>query len=715
MIEEFPQTSKTDLIVYAYSNGKTQNIINDDLKTFTLSLNETLYKYSNPPCVVGFQGYYTILEQGLPLNVAQGFLSNDNQSMIMPISINITYTSKLSIQFAEWVSDRISDLTPSNATFSVQLAGLPAFIPRMQSYVELDLALTDGIGMPIAMAIFGYVVRSARFLILPILAMACSAASSFTLMYFIGQLVSISSFTPSLMMSITVAMSIDYHLFLLTRYREELLFQMMDTKGALQTTLETAGHTVIVSGLTLTGCFLGLMILPTSYTISSGIGLSVTIIITMLVNLSLTPALLMLFSQFFARAVGPTQCCGRQIDCCNDSQFQQQNPFDRLAAEEKSLITKSPYDENNNQTARQRTNPIARKEDFKRRSTDIDPSSAKDIRNSTNSTSTSTTNIQVPDSMLDSFGRVRQSPSTSAEAVEEQEEQKSLWYKLGNFLVSAKPWNLIVVLAVIGCVVPFGMYSYSFSTSSSIFLYMPRGDSMTNIFLQLCNSFGQGRIYPMKLLVVPPDDFFTQQNQTVISQSFFDKTNSVIQSLATLPNTNLTDIEGFTFADGLSVPYDLVEGCLEMQSNASLCLAIQYAVNEFVNPNRTSAWYLITLQFDPITPEGFAWLDSARTMLANFTSQTGWKYFISGVSSDINDSLKVLYARFPLMIGVTGGVVLLLVAIAFQSILIPLRSVFTIALTIAFVYGFANLIYIDGKMNWTGWSSIENTYGLCWL
>jgi len=154
---------------------------------------------------------------------------------------------------------------------------------------------------------------------------------------------------------------------------------------------------------------------------------------------------------------------------------------------------------------------------------------------------------------------------------------------------------------------------------------------------------------------------------------------------------------------------------LEMQSNASLCLAIQFAVNEFVNPNRSSAWYLITLKFDPITPEGFQWLDNARSLLANNSDLTGWKYYITGVSSDISDSLKVLYDRFPLMIGVTGGVVLLLVAIAFQSILIPLRSVFTIALTIAFVYGLANLIYVDGKMNWTGWSSIENTYGLCWL
>src|SRR5690606_20539362 len=92
-----------------------------------------------------------------------------------------------------------------------------------------------------------------------------------------------------------------------------------------------------------------------------------------------------------------------------------------------------------------------------------------------------------------------------------------------------------------------------------------------------------------------------------------------------------------------------------------------------------------------------------------------WEFHLSGVASDIEDSSDAVYERFPVMIGVTGGVVLLFIAIAFQSVLIPLRSIFTIAMTIVFVYGFAVLTYITGIFSWLGWSGLEKTFGLTWL
>ena len=52
------------------------------------------------------------------------------------------------------------------------------------------------------------------------------------------------------MMSITLAVSIDYSLFILSRYREEIV-QGLDVRAAVEQALGTAGHTVLVSGTTL--------------------------------------------------------------------------------------------------------------------------------------------------------------------------------------------------------------------------------------------------------------------------------------------------------------------------------------------------------------------------------------------------------------------------------------------------------------------------------
>lgn len=67
------------------------------------------------------------------------------------------------------------------------------------------------------------------------------------------------------------------------------------------------------------------------------------------------------------------------------------------------------------------------------------------------------------------------------------------------------------------------------------------------------------------------------------------------------------------------------------------------------------------------------------------------------------------------MLSITCGLVLIFVAIAFRSIIVPLRSILTITLTICFVYGFATLTYQDGALNWIGLAGIQGIGALAWI
>lgn len=61
--------------------------------------------------------------------------------------------------------------------------------------------------------------------------------------------------------------------------------------------LKSAGHVIIVSGSTLLLCFIGILGLPVNALQSSALGCAITVIFSMLVGLTLVPALLFLFGE----------------------------------------------------------------------------------------------------------------------------------------------------------------------------------------------------------------------------------------------------------------------------------------------------------------------------------------------------------------------------------------------------------------------------------
>ena len=154
-----------------------------------------------------------------------------------------------------------------------------------------DLEFMDSAVLPLALVILSLVKRSATLMIIPILNIIITILAEFLVMYPVALNMDVVSFTPSLMMSITIAMSIDYSLFLLSRFMEELS-KGQPVEDAIVSMVHGAGHTILVSGGTLVCCFLGMLIFPMAMLQSVGIGASVTLFFAISVNLTLTPALL---------------------------------------------------------------------------------------------------------------------------------------------------------------------------------------------------------------------------------------------------------------------------------------------------------------------------------------------------------------------------------------------------------------------------------------
>ena len=300
LIAEFPTfANETSLVVLIRMEDENESVINADVESFCAELEELVEDYEDQSIIVSVLGYYIMKNIGYDI-AAEDFVSEEERSMIFIVNLKYEGIGSIIDDFIVYFRNEINAINSEETVFQAYVTGFTALYIDMKEVTEEDLAIMDAIVIPIALLVLAIVLRSLRLMILPILSMAISTLSSFLIMYPLSLSMDIFSFVPSIMMSLVIATSIDYSLFLLARYREEIV-KKEDTSEAVKEMSKHAGHTVMLSGMTLAITFLGLIFFPLELLSTIGFGAAVCIVTTLLVNLTLTPAMLMTFGKFFSK------------------------------------------------------------------------------------------------------------------------------------------------------------------------------------------------------------------------------------------------------------------------------------------------------------------------------------------------------------------------------------------------------------------------------
>ena len=87
------------------------------------------------------------------------------------------------------------------------------------------------------------------------------------------------------MMSLGIAVCFDYTLFMVTRFRDEIIIKKKTRQDAVLKCLEASGHVVALSGLTLFCTFIILIAIPQNFLQSIGYGCS-AVVFTVCLNYS---------------------------------------------------------------------------------------------------------------------------------------------------------------------------------------------------------------------------------------------------------------------------------------------------------------------------------------------------------------------------------------------------------------------------------------------
>jgi len=176
--------------------------------------------------------------------------------------------------------DRVSGVTVGGP--------VPAF-QEVNEHVESDLLKAELIAFPLLFLASLWVFRSAVAAVLPLLVGGLTIVISLLVLRGINEFVDISIFALNLITGLGLGLSIDYSLFLVSRYREELQ-RSGPGPEAIRRTVMTAGRTVAFSAATVAGAGLALLVFPLRFLYSMGIGVTLVSLVAALVSLIVLPS-----------------------------------------------------------------------------------------------------------------------------------------------------------------------------------------------------------------------------------------------------------------------------------------------------------------------------------------------------------------------------------------------------------------------------------------
>ena len=175
----------------------------------------------------------------------------------------------------------------------MRLGGLAAASADVNAQVEKDLKKAELLAFPVLFLLSLVFFRSLVAAALPVMVGGFAIVGTFLALKLANGVVDVSVFALNLSTGLGLGLAIDYSLFMVARYREEIAEHGPGAE-ALRRTMATAGRTVLFSSLTVAAALASLLVFPQKFLYSMGLGGSMVALIAAGVALLVLPAVLAL-------------------------------------------------------------------------------------------------------------------------------------------------------------------------------------------------------------------------------------------------------------------------------------------------------------------------------------------------------------------------------------------------------------------------------------
>ena len=205
----------------------------------------------------GIDRAVTYYETGSP-----AFVSNDRTQTFVAAFLKTDADQEV-------VAERLRDRFEQEP--QTKLGGLAIAGPALSEQVEEDLRFAELLSVPLLFVFSLFVFRGVIAALLPVFVGIITVLGTFVGLRAINEVQLQSIFALNMVTGLGLGLAIDYSLFILSRYREELANSGPGVQP-LKRTLETAGRTILFSAFTVSAALASLMVFPQRFLYSMGVG-----------------------------------------------------------------------------------------------------------------------------------------------------------------------------------------------------------------------------------------------------------------------------------------------------------------------------------------------------------------------------------------------------------------------------------------------------------
>ncbi len=188
----------------------------------------------------------------------------------------------------------------ANGHVRLYVIGQGALSAAAAANTKRDIAAAERWNLPIILVVLLAVFGSLAAAAIPLTLGVCTVVVTMGLVYLLSTHVTMSVFVTSTVSMFGIALAVDYSLFILMRFREELRAGRQPAE-AVDAAMATSGLAVVLSGMTVIASLTGIYLINTPALKSMATGAILAVAVAMLTSVSLTPAVLATFARAAAK------------------------------------------------------------------------------------------------------------------------------------------------------------------------------------------------------------------------------------------------------------------------------------------------------------------------------------------------------------------------------------------------------------------------------